>query len=56
MANLILKLLSNEKMIEFLINYLASLVKNPQSPKAQRLKGLVATLHGVTEEFIKKVF
>ena len=50
----LLKLISIDTLIEFLVAYLASTVKNPESKEAVRLKHYVLKLHDAAEQFLVK--
>lgn len=52
MSKILLKLISIDTLIEAVGAFLASTVKNPTSPEATRLRGLVWELYEVTGTFL----
>ena len=50
-----LKLIPVEQLINYLINWLASTIKRPNSPEAQRVLSGVRLLRGACDRFLEEV-
>ena len=55
MSKLVLGLFKTDTLLEFVIDLLASHIKNPGSPKAMRLRFIIERLHVITTAFLEKV-
>lgn len=55
MKTFLLRMFSIDVLIDFVVAYLASTVKNPTSPEATRLRYIVAKLNKATSDFLVQV-
>jgi len=51
----LLKLLSWDTIVSFIVTYLATTVKNPKSDQARKLLSVAKRLHAATGQFILEV-